>query len=265
MVGWSIEANRDNVMKNLCKLTAGVVLALALVASPAMADGYKKPHAGHPAAAPECAASKFGGFYLGVHGGMGSLTSNFTPEGIISIEKTEDGITFGGQMGYNWVKCHSLFGIEADFAFADFDSNSTILGALFGPGAPTLSRSMDWLGSIRTKSGIALGDVMLYVTGGIAFANIETSLDFGGVNITRVDDTRIGWVAGVGTEYALTDSIRITGDVLYYDFGTENSGLNPALGFPVAVNFEDHHSLWVSRIGLNFKLGDRATAYEPLK
>jgi outer membrane immunogenic protein len=163
------------------------------------------------------------------------------------------------------VKCHALFGIEADFAFADFDSNSTILGALLGPGAPTLSRSMDWLGSIRTKSGIALGDVTLYVTGGIAFANIETSLDFSGLNITRVDDMRIGWVAGVGTEYALTDTIRITGDVLYYDFGTESSGLNPALGIPIAANFDDHHSLWVSRIGLNFKLGDRAVAYEPLK
>jgi len=252
-------------MKNIYKFAAGLGLTLALGAAPAMADGYNKPKASYPAAAPECAASKFGGFFFGVHGGMGSLTSTLTPENILSNQKTEDGFAFGGQMGYNWVKCHSLFGIEADFAFANFDSDAAILGGVFGPGAPTLSRSMDWLSSIRTKSGIALGDVMLYVTGGIAFANIETSLDFAGTNIVRIDETRVGWVAGVGTEYALSDTVRITGDVLYYDFGTETGGLNPAIAGPLSINFDDHHSLWVSRIGLNFKLGHREAAYEPMK
>jgi opacity protein-like surface antigen len=76
---------------------------------------------------------------------------------------------------------------------------------------------------------------------------------------------RIGWVAGVGTEYALTDSIRVTGDVLYYDFGTERGSLNTALGLPITASFDDHSSLWVTRIGLNFKLGDRGHSHESLK
>jgi len=253
-------------MKTISKVVTGVAVALACSIAPALADGMAKGKDGyHHSAAPGCEASKFAGFYAGVHGGMGSLTSTFTPENIISIQKTEDGFAFGGQVGYNWVRCNAMFGVEADFSFADFDSNSAILGGLIGPFAPTIRRSTDWIGTLRTKSGIAIGDMMLYVTGGLAFANIETSVDFLGLNITKIDDTRVGWVAGVGTEYAWSDRVRITGEVMYYDFGTDNAGLNPALGIPLNVNFDDHNSLWVSRIGLNFKLGHSGSLYEPMK
>jgi outer membrane immunogenic protein len=250
--------------------TALATAAVALIAglAPAAADGMAKGKGSAPAyAAPECAASKFAGFYAGVHGGLGTMTSSFTIENVISIDRSEDGHAFGGQIGYNWIKCNALFGVEADISMADFDSNRAILGGLLGPFAPTLKRSTDWIGSLRTKSGIAIGDMMIYVTGGLAFASIETSLDVPtlGFNITKIDSSRVGWVAGVGTEYALTDRVRITGDILYYDFGTESAGLNPAIPIPLNVSFDDHNSLWVSRIGLNFKLGDGGYNHAPLK
>lgn len=245
--------------------TALATAAVALIAglAPAAADGMAKGKGSAPAyAAPECAASKFAGFYAGVHGGLGSMSSEFTAADTISIDKTEDGHAFGGQIGFNFVKCNALFGIEADIGMANFDSNQ---GFLFG--ALNIKRSTDWIASLRTKSGIAIGDMMIYVTGGLAFASIETSLDVPtlGFNITKIDSSRVGWVAGVGTEYALTDRVRITGDILYYDFGTESAGLNPAIPIPLNVSFDDHNSLWVSRIGLNFKLGDGGYNHAPLK
>lgn len=259
-------------MNIISKVTAGAAVALTLGLAPALADGVDKK-ASYAAPAPVaagCDASKFAGFYAGVHIGAGSLTSTTTDRDFAtwggSDQVTEDGIAVGGQVGYNWVKCSGLFGIEADLSWTNIDSNRSYFNN--APNPANVSNSLDWLGSIRTRSGIAIGDVMLYATGGLAFASIDnavTQANFIGANAldVRSSGTRWGWVAGVGSEYALTDTVRLTGDVLYYDFGTESSSQTftpPGSTF----RFDDHHTLWVSRIGLNFKLGDR-TSYEPLK
>ncbi len=253
---------------------AGLVAAAAIVVAgigPSLADGMPRgARAPAPMMQPGCAASKFGGFYAGVHGGMGSLTSTLTDlnnfqgfpvnpfGGSSSLQHTEDGWEFGGQVGYNWVQCNTFFGIEADFSWADFDSNRLYGVSLVNPFGTNVSHQMDWLASIRTRAGIALGDMMIYATGGLAFADIQTQVTnnfpFPVALSYSSSGTRTGWVAGVGTEYAWTNQIRITGDVLYYDFGTE-SGSFTSIFAPTPFRFDDHHSLWVSRIGINFALG----------
>jgi hypothetical protein len=130
-------------MNKLTKTLAALSALVVIGSAPAVADGYAKAKAAPAYAAPGCAASPFSGFYAGVHGGMGSLSSSFTAENVLSIDRTEDGYAIGGQIGYNWVKCNALFGIEADFSISDFESNQNILGGLIGPGAPTLKRSVD--------------------------------------------------------------------------------------------------------------------------
>ena len=236
---------------------------------PTLSDGMPKGPRGHAPVMMDqgCAASKFRGFYAGVNAGMGSLTSNladrdqsnpFAPGfgfSSTSYEQTEDGWAFGGQLGYNWVQCNTFFGIEADFSWADFDSATNYGSALIPGFGINVSHSMDWLASIRTRSGIALGDMLIYVSGGLAWADITTTHSNGLFPTANFSSsgTRMGWVAGVGTEYAWTDRIRITGDVLYYDFGTETTNVAAIPG--INFRFDDHHSLWVSRIGLNFALG----------
>lgn len=255
-------------------LTAGVVIAVAGMA-PAMADGMPKGAyaAPPPMIAPGCAASKFAGFYAGLNVGFGSLTSSLhdrdsliAPAGSY-YEHTEDGWSFGGQAGYNWVQCNTFFGIEADFAWANIDSTTGYGANVFPGGLVNISHSMDWLASVRTRSGIALGDMLIYVSGGIAWADISTTYTNNAFPFTNFSssDTRVGWVAGVGTEYAWTDRIRITGDVLYYDFGTDTTNVAFA---PLNFRFDDHHTLWVSRIGINFALGgarESLVAHDPLK
>ena len=256
-------------MSIITKLAAGAAVVVAAGLMPAIADGYdkKKAHYAAPVAA-GCDASKFAGFYAGIHGGMGSLTSTLTDRDNwvdrASVQHVEDGILVGGQIGYNWVKCSGLFGIEADFSFGNIDSTTTYNGAAGGPGTESVKHSMDWLATIRTRSGIAIGDVMIYATGGLAFANIDTTYELIGNPDAAFTSggTRTGWVAGLGTEYAMTDRVRITGDILYYDFGTESSTIRTGA---TDFRFDDHHSLWVSRIGLSFKLGHHEAYHEPLK
>jgi len=246
----------------LAGLIAGAAITLTGTA-PAAADGMpKKTTPVYHAPAPDCccAGNKFGGAYIGVHAGFGSLTSTLTDRDNFidraSVAHTEDGFSFGAQIGHNWVRCNVVLGIEADISFADYDSRN-----VYNLGNETVSRSTDWIASIRTKSGLAMGDLFIYVTGGFAFAEMTTNYaSVAPAGTFRIDGTRVGWVAGVGTEYVWSDRVRITGDVLYYDFGTDSATISTG-----AERFDEHHSLWVSRIGLNFSLGHRHTHVEPLK
>lgn len=259
-------------MQKLMQMTAGAAVALGLSLAPALADGMAKgkTYAAPVAVADDCAASKFNGFYLGIHGGTGSLTSTVSDLDFAvwggADQVTEDGIAVGGQIGVNWARCNTFFGIEADLSWTNIDSNRTYFTGIpgAGPNFPSVNHSLDWIGSLRTRSGVAVGDLLLYVTGGLAFANIDTRVsqtNFGGPGLdlgVGSSDTRFGWVAGVGTEYAMSDRIRITGDLLYYDFGTESGSQTFGAN---THRFDDHHSLWVSRIGLNFKLDRGESAH----
>lgn len=243
---------------------AGVVGALLVGTSVVNADGYaaKKASYHHE---PACDAAKFGGFYFGVHGGGGSLTSTETNRDIAlflpggSNQQVSEGAVAGGQIGYNFARCKTVFGIEADFSWANFDESRdyTFFGAPFF----TINHKMDWLSSVRTKAGVAVGDMFLFATGGVAFANIDSRINVGGFDFFKSDDTRVGWVAGVGSEYAITDRVRLTGEVMYYDFGTQTVTDQAGIGF----RMDDHHSLWVTRVGLNFKLGADSHHYEAMK
>lgn len=254
-------------MTTVSKLAVGAAVALAMTIVPAFADGYEKKVASYSPAAPSCDAHKFGGFYLGVHGGAGTMTSEVTDydyavafPGVSNVQ-ANDGWVLGGQMGYNFARCNTVFGVEADFSWSNID-NTNYYDQFNNAYVPfSVSNSVDWLGSLRTKAGIAMGDMFIYATGGLAFAKIQSHLineyGFG----FSSSDTRFGWVGGVGTEYAISDRVRLTGDLLYYDFGTEQSTDNAGIGY----RMDDHHSLWVTRIGLNFKLGGESSSYQPMK
>lgn len=250
-------------MQTITRIAAGAAVAFSFSLTPAMADGMEKSKGyAAPAHHDHCDASKFGGFYAGIHGGSGTLTSTITDRdqffvgqgqsAVLAFKETDSGLLVGGQIGYNWTRCKTVFGIEADIAWSGIDNNNDYRALATNP--LSLQNDVNWLGSLRTKTGVAVGDLFLYVTGGIGFANIDTRLVSTGVangSGFSSDGTRVGWVAGVGTEYAWSDRVRITGDLLYYDFGTETT-LDNVRG---RDRFDDHHSIWVSRIGINFKLG----------
>jgi outer membrane immunogenic protein len=58
----------------------------------------------------------------------------------------------------------------------------------------------------------------------------------------------VGWTAGVGLEYALTDSITTRVEYRYTDFGTKEAA------FPVNGYYEDYTPTQsLVRVGLSFK------------
>ena len=100
-----------------------------------------------------------------------------------------DGFAAGGQVGVNWQFNGFVLGAEGDGSWVDW-------------GAGT-----DAVGSVRMRGGVAFDRFLAYATGGAAFRDFDD----------------VGWVAGGGVEYALTDAWVVGLEYLHYDFDNDDS------------------------------------------
>ena len=192
------------------------------------------------------------GFYIGLNAGgifsSGSRNADlFVPAAIAfplasyfpgGLGSGQTGFIGGGQAGYNWQTGAFVLGIETDFQGTtlskSFDSvSSPFVGAGFLTG-DTLGvhakASLDWLGTTRGRVGFVVtpdNRLMIYGTGGIAYGG--GSANFSAFDATtgslwtgNPSSSRVGWTAGAGVEYALTNNWTIRGEYLYVDLGSSN-------------------------------------------
>jgi outer membrane immunogenic protein len=117
------------------------------------------------------------------------------------------------------------------------------------PGSITATSKADVQGSVRGRIGIAFDRVLIYGTGGVAFTDFYTELGdmtgfFTGVPGTNATftNTRAGWTAGGGIEYAVTDNWWVRGEYRYSNFGhTTDFPFPGALPFPDSFVVLQHH------------------------
>jgi outer membrane immunogenic protein len=127
------------------------------------------------------------GFYVGVNAGYGWQDSNdgsvFVPGGtipgvagggtIVYGDDNGDGFVGGGQIGYNYQIGSFVLGLEADLQWADLGGNN---GTALVPAAFTAAGfipagtagGIDWFGTVRARAGVAVGQALIYATGGFA-------------------------------------------------------------------------------------------------
>lgn len=216
---------------------------------------------------PRACGGPFSGFYAGGVLGMGGLNSKVSGEGG-SLKGTDKGFTIGGVTGYNWQCNSSLLGIETDISYfnANSDEGCAICGA-----SQSFNSEINWFGTLRGRVGlIGAENFLVFATGGLAYGGIDHKFTDTSVSFSQSDgDTEIGWTAGGGVEYLLSDSWAFRADALYVDFGSEDHTYTLA-GCPVCtarLGWDDN--FWVARVGLTYLFGaePRATVpeYEPLK
>jgi outer membrane immunogenic protein len=231
--------------KVLLSLAAGVSLALA--ASSVAADGMH-----HDSVKDAGCALPFAGFYVGGHGGFAQFTSHQNDQnGYLTDNSgwsaTEDKFTGGVQAGYNWQKsCHVLFGVEADWSWGNVDAAT--VNEPGGLTVGTMTTSIKSYGTLRTRTGLVHDNLLLYLTGGLAFA----AMDFTVTETTSsfsFSDTRWGWTAGVGSEWALRKNVTFKSEIVYMNFGDNHYAFIDDDPF----NFSTQDSMWVGRAGVNVR------------
>ncbi|AWC24215.1 outer membrane protein A [Aminobacter sp. MSH1] len=156
-----------------------------------------------------------------------------------------DGFIGGVHAGYNWQSGQVVYGVEGDFEFSGVDGGYRV------GGDDSTGFEMTWQASIRGRLGfVAMERLLVYGAVGAAFGNLEyTYVDAGTISET-FDETKVGWTAGAGVEYALTDRITTRLEYRYTDFGSI-SNLS-TLAFP-GFTYEHDPKFHSVRVGLSYK------------
>jgi outer membrane immunogenic protein len=210
-------------------LLGGVVLAATASGSAFAADlGPYQPYSPPPAEVVYATPSIWQGAYMGINGGYGWSNSTFTePSG-----------GFGGaQLGYNWQRDRIVFGLEGDIQGAD------ISGSAYNPFFDATAHSnVDWFSTVRGRLGFTAGTVLIYGTAGLAVADFNNTVNVGGLTFSD-SDTKAGYAAGGGVEWAFAPNWSMKAEYLYLGFGDETL----SSGFRINDDFQ------TVRVGLNHK------------
>jgi outer membrane immunogenic protein len=232
-------------------------------------------------------AQNFQGVYIGGYAGGSKGNSDahtftvFSPVGYFALSSvpaiatagnqkiSPSGFNGGGTFGFN-LQHHALVaGAEMDFGAMSMSASRTT-SATYPCCAPTSfsvtqSISTDWLFTGRGRLGFAVGNLLIYGTGGIAATNLNYQALFTDTFATAhenagVEEKRKGWIGGAGMEFRVSHHWSIKGEFLHADFGqvqttsTNLTAFTPPIAFP--QNIFTHNADLTShffRGGLNYR------------
>jgi outer membrane immunogenic protein len=168
--------------------------------------------------APEAQPFDWSGFYAGINGGYAWGQSSWSDPvaGAGSGNFNTTGGLLGGQLGYNWQTGPVVLGIETDADWANISGSSAGVGGVCATdGGGVCQTKQSWLGTTRARVGYALDNWLPYITGGVAYGNIQSTQPTGTSTATNA-----GWTAGGGLEYGFTKNWSARIEYLHIDLGT---------------------------------------------
>lgn len=285
-------------LKCLLSVAAGLLVASAATAAdlPLKAPVFKAP----------AAIEAWGGFYVGAGVGfrasessvnVNSATDTTAPAVLQNMFVAGDcfaglpcvtGRSFNGTafrispyLGYNWQIGKTVFGLEADAAYAD--QTTTIFGAAypatpFNGGASTsnsFALKTTWDASIRGRAGYLVDPaVLLYGTAGPSWIHAETTSNcstlpsadgrcvpgfaFGlaPASITN-SKTQLGYTVGGGIEAMLWPNWIVRAEYRFADYGHfSTTDVRTAATGAQTVNYDTAIKTHTATFGLAYKFGE---------
>lgn len=200
---------------------ATIVLPAALIAGSASAADLYRPAPSAAMMAPVATAYNWTGFYAGAH--LGGIWSGTHWDGFAtpSFDLNGGSVIGGVQAGYNYQIDSFVLGGELGVSALDLSAKGQC-----STSAGTECRTrQNWVVDARLKAGYAFDRLLVYGTAGIAFSEFRHDQ-------TRVltqdwgKTSRVGWTAGLGLEYALTNNWSAGVEWKHYDFGRETRSSN---------------------------------------
>ncbi len=244
-------------MRRQILLASVGAIAIAIAGSAVAAD---LPHRGPPPVyLPPPPIFTWSGLYLGgqigyawgndpidvvdVTGASGPAFFNTNPNGVIG----------GAHLGYNLQFGQWVAGLEGTV------DGTSLTGTRVSATGVTLRSRADVQGSIRGRVGIAFDRVLIYGTGGVAFAGIKNDYASGAPFFLEEGDskTRTGFTVGGGLEYAVTNNWSIRAEYRYSDFGRSSDYPFPTQTFGTVL-FTHHLTESQVQAGFSYKFNSFA-------
>jgi len=228
----------------------GILLAsvAGTIVAPVAAHAADMPvkAAPKPVAAPVVVAPSWAGLYVGVHAGAAWHKAKADSNGYYEpkLSDTKTGFAGGGLIGYNLQSGIVVYGVEADIT--GLNGKATDFKWV-GDGSQAATRDakydfqskIDWMATLRARLGVTTGNLLIYVTGGVAWAEINNKLTytdhccFGGARMTWSDNkTKTAPVFGGGFEYMFSPNWIGRVEGLWADFGTSDKIKMKSRDFP---------------------------------
>ncbi|MGT2441184.1 outer membrane protein [Bradyrhizobium betae] len=187
----------------------------------------------------------------------------------------------GVHLGYNWQTSHLVLGLEGDWQWMQSKQSfcrQTDIGSEAcsdnGRGFLTVQGETGGIGTVRGRLGYAFDRVMVYGTGGVAFADLRGTITADcrgagcGNDLTRnlraldISTVKTGWVAGAGAEFMLSRNWSARAEYLHVDIGTVSDKVSLApdncLGGSCGASWSRSQRYDIGRIGFSYKFGGAA-------
>lgn len=253
-------------------------MPLAMLISPALAAQRSHKARSHDDPPPP-AVQSWAGCYVGADAGYGfgsqtgdrSAINVFNPvvmAGIgipTSYGESDHGTVGGGQVGCNYQNGTFVYGFETDIQGSGLRGSSTVT-TIPGGGADSTTgtgqQRLDWFGTLRGRFGFTpFSNILLYGTAGLAYGGVKDSAtllfsppadgNYSGAN----SQTRVGWTAGAGAEYALTGNWSVKVEYLFVDLGKTPVQIFDPTRPGQSMTFLFHEQDNIFRAGVNYKFG----------
>jgi outer membrane immunogenic protein len=199
-----------------------------------------------PVAAP---VYNWSGIYIGINGGYGFGTSAWSDPtaGIATGNFNTNGWLGGGTIGGNYQFWGgAVVGLEGDFDWTNLNGTFSTPGpCTAAAGSTGCETKTDWLSTVRGRAGWAFDRVLVYGTGGAAFAPVQAGFNGGPAGFQS--STEFGWTGGAGIEFAFAPNWTAKAEYLYIDLG--NSTCTTDCFGNTSVKFTEN----IIRAGVNFK------------
>jgi len=254
------------------KLFAGAALATAVaIGGPAMAADMPVK------AAPVAPVWSWTGCYAGMDVGYTSARfreSNVTSVGIppvVPINTTfanfnfsGDGMSGGGQIGCNLQNGAFVWGVETDIQGLSGGGQKLFTASIFefpqaGAFSTDVRSTLRYFGTVRGRVGwTATPTTLLYVTGGFAYARVNSGLCFsptasGLCGAFGTDDTHnhTGYTVGVGGETKVAQNWSAKLEYLYANLGSQTYNFLNIAG--INYQWNERVDIHTVRLGVNYR------------
>jgi outer membrane immunogenic protein len=219
-------------------------------------------------------ARDWSGFYIGANAGYGgdvlreysSLVSSATAPQSVGLStygaNRTGGFVGGAQVGYNHhLTKHFVLGAETDAQWSGVtaQNESNVLESGYGGVSNNDRTTLEWFGTSRARLGFAQREMLAYITGGVAYGQINhwaMQGQGGGLFGNGASYMRAGWAAGAGADYAMTSDLSLRAEYLYVSLagisGVSTGVVAPNV--PLIGQFSTGSvSSNIMRVGVNWK------------